>query len=184
MEQFCSLLVDFSLSPTDPHRLSITAEERNHILGAWNRVGEQDKQPQTFSQLYKSHWGNMLYCRTKRDDLAEASLVQHVKLARRYIPAQHYVSAEHNRLMYMLVKMLWLRVPSRGHLPEPEKGAITKAYSRIQQLVLVDDPVLSKVGIPLPKINSKTVRDFIHRQERLANYHSTKTPSCMMPWPC
>ena len=37
-----------------------------------------------------------------------------------------------------------------------------------------------KTGIPLPKINTKTVRDFIHRQVRLANLHCTKMPSTVL----
>ena len=36
--------------------------------------------------------------------------------------------------------------------------------------------ILSNAGIPLPKINGKTVRNFIHRQERLLNFHATKQP--------
>ncbi|KAI7790715.1 hypothetical protein IRJ41_012298 [Triplophysa rosa] len=35
----------------------------------------------------------------------------------------------------------------------------------------------SKLGIPLPKMNTKTVRGFIRRQERLLNLQSTKIPS-------
>lgn len=59
----------------------------NRVLSAWNAVEEQDKQPQKYHQLYRTHWGNTFYCRTKWDDLADATVVQKVKMAKRYAPA-------------------------------------------------------------------------------------------------
>ncbi|KAK3567644.1 hypothetical protein QTP86_020423, partial [Hemibagrus guttatus] len=61
---FCSLLVRIGLAQD---KLSLTTEQRNEVLEAWNAVEEHDKQPQKFNQLYRTHWGNTLYCRTKRD---------------------------------------------------------------------------------------------------------------------
>ena len=55
----------------------------------------------------------------------------------------------------------------------PEKIQITKMYERMQQRVMVDDPVLSKLIISLPRINSKSVHDFIRRQEALASIGTT-----------
>ncbi|XP_076841988.1 uncharacterized protein LOC143486080 [Brachyhypopomus gauderio] len=172
LEKFCSALVEIGLQED---KLLLTTEQRNRVLEAWNAVEEHDKQPQQFNQLYRTHWGNTLYCRTKRDDLVDAALIQRLKMAKRYAPAQQDISAQNNRLMYTLVKLLWLRSP-RGSSTSPEKMAILKGYERIQHRVLVEDPVLCKAGIPLPKINIKTVRDFIHRQERLLNLHATKQP--------
>lgn len=88
-------------------------------------------------------------------------------MAKRYAPAQQDISAQHNRLMYTLVKLLWLGLPISSRTQSPDKTVILKAYERIQHCILVEDPVLSKVGIPLPKINIKTVCDFIRRQEKL-----------------
>ncbi|KAM4566648.1 uncharacterized protein PAE49_010176 isoform 1-T1 [Odontesthes bonariensis] len=96
-------------------------------------------------------------------------------MAKRYAPARQDISPQHNRLMYVLVKLLWLRSPQASR-SSPEKVNILKAYERIQHRVLVEDPVLCKAGIPLPKINTKTVRDFIHQQERL-NLHATRQPA-------
>lgn len=141
--------------------LSLTTEQRNRLIDAWSAVEEHDKQPPKFHQLYKTHWGNALYCRTKRDDLALA---------------QQDISSQHNRLMYTLVKLLWLGSP-QSTPASPEKNTIAKAYERLQHRVLVEDPFLSKLGIPLPKIDTKTVCDFIRRQERLLNLRSTKLPS-------
>ena len=99
-------------------------------------------------------------------------------MAKRYAPAQQDVSAQHNRLMYTLVKLLWLRSP-QGSRSSPEKSTILKAYERVQHRILVEDPIMCKAGIPLPKINIKTVRDFIRRQERLLNLRATKQSSML-----
>ncbi|XP_056608893.1 uncharacterized protein LOC130426242 isoform X1 [Triplophysa dalaica] len=173
LENFCSLLVEIGKTE---NKLSLMTEQRNRLVAAWHDVMEHDKQPQKFHQLYRTHWGNTLYCRTKRDDLADAAVIQRVKMAKRYAPAQQDISAQQNRLMYTLVKLLWLGLPQKSKA-SPENTSILKAYERIQHCILVEDPVLSKVGIPLPKINNKTVRDFIRRQERLINLQSTRMPS-------
>lgn len=130
----------------------MTTEHRNRLIAAWHTVEEH--------QLYRTHWGNTLYCQTKRDDLVDAAVIQRVKMAKHYALAQQDISAHHNRLMYTLVKLLWLGLPHSSKT-SPEKTSILKAYERIQQCILVVDPVLSKVGIPLPKINIKMVCDFI-----------------------
>jgi len=147
------------------------------MIKMWQAVEKHYKLPKKFHQQYRTHWGNTLYCRTKRDDLVEAAVVQKVKMAKRYAPAQQDISAQHNRLMYTLVKLLWLGLPSSSKTQSPDKTVILKAYERIQHCILLEDPVLSKVGIPLPKINIKTVRDFIRRQEKLINLQSTRMPS-------
>ncbi|KAK1895879.1 Polyketide synthase-nonribosomal peptide synthetase hybrid himA, partial [Dissostichus eleginoides] len=162
LERFCSLLVEIGLVKD---KLSLVTEQRNTILAAWNAVEDHDIQQQKFNQLY---------CRTKRHNLVDAAVIQRVKMAIRYAPAQQDISAQNNRLMYTLVKLLWLKSP-QGSRTSPEKTTILKVYKRIQHRVLVDDPVLCKAGFPLPKINIKTVRDFIRAQERLLNLHITAT---------
>lgn len=116
-------------------------------------------------------------CHTKRDDLVEAALVQRFKMSKRYAPAQQNISAQHIKLMYTLVKLLWL-VSHHSSQTSPEKRNITKAYERVQHTILAEDPVLSKLGVSLPIINTKTVCDFIRCQERLLNLQATK---CHLP---
>ncbi|XP_034053846.1 uncharacterized protein LOC117533919 [Gymnodraco acuticeps] len=157
LERFCSLLVDIGLVDD---KLSLVTEQRNAILVAWTKVEDHDKRQQQFNELYRTHWGNTLYCRTKRHNLVDAAVIQRVKMGIRYAPARQDISAQNNRLMYTLVKLLWLRSP-QGSRTSPEKTTVLKAYERIQHRVLVDDPILCKAGFPLPKINVKTVRDFI-----------------------
>ncbi|KAL0963392.1 hypothetical protein UPYG_G00305770 [Umbra pygmaea] len=143
LEALCAALVEVGL--TD-HTLLLNTEQRNRVLDSWNVVEEHDKQPQKYNQLYRTHWGNTLYCRTKRDNHADAALVQRVKMVKR-------------------------------PLAPAETTSILKAYDRIQHRVLVDDPILCKAGIPLPKINLKTVRNFIRQQERLVHLHATRQPA-------
>ncbi|XP_046870064.1 uncharacterized protein LOC124462503 [Hypomesus transpacificus] len=124
-----SALLEIGLIDT---KLSLTTEQRNELLQLWNTVEEHDKRPQQFTQLHRTHWGNTLYCRTKRDDLVDAAVIQKLKMVKRYAPAQQDISALHNRLMYTLVKLLWLRSP-QGSCSSPEKTTILKAYEWIQQ---------------------------------------------------
>lgn len=165
LERFCSLLADIGLSKTT---LSLTPYQRNGIIDAWDAVEDHDKQLQRFLQLYRTRWGNTLYCQTKRDNLESA------------IDPKHYPDI-HNRLMYTLVKLLWLGLPHSDSRPrELEKTSILEAYDRIKHFVLVQDSVLCKVGIPLPEITLKTVCDFIRHQETLINMKATRMPSSMI----
>ncbi|XP_059392166.1 uncharacterized protein LOC132124989 [Carassius carassius] len=77
--------------------------------------------------------------------------------------------------MYTLVKLLWLGSP-HSTPTNPVKTTIAKAYESLQHRVLVEDPVLSKLGIPLAKIDTRTLCDFIRSHERLVNLRSTKPP--------
>lgn len=71
--------------------------------------------------------------------------------------------------MYCLIKQLWLHpncgAKTRG---SPKKQEVTRLYQRVQQRVTVDDPELSMLGIPILKINTKSVAEFIRRQEALS----------------
>lgn len=55
-------------------------EQRSTIVTLWNTDEEHDKQPQCFNQLYQQHWGNSLYCRTKRDSPEDVSVMQRLKM--------------------------------------------------------------------------------------------------------
>jgi hypothetical protein len=43
----------------------------------------------------------------------------------------------------------------------------------MQHQILLEDPILSRLGISLQKINAKCIRDFLRRREALASSHST-----------
>lgn len=106
-------------------KLFLTAEQRSTIIALWNSVEEHHKQLQRFNQLYQRHWGNSLHCRTKRNSLEDPAVIQKLKMAKRYAPAPHDISAENNRLMYTLVKLLWLRNPHQSAI-RSEKASILK----------------------------------------------------------
>jgi len=84
------------------------------MIEMWQAVEEHDKIPQKFHQQYRGHWGNTLYCRTKRNDLVNAAVSQKVKMAKHYAPAQQDINAQNNTLMYTLVKLLCLDLPTRS----------------------------------------------------------------------
>nr|XP_009298892.1 uncharacterized protein LOC101885685 [Danio rerio] len=137
------------------------------IISALNKLDLDDRSIQQFDSLYSARWGNALFGRTSGDP-TEASLVQKFKFSKRY-SAAHLVDSRKDRLMYCLVKQLWLHPGVGGKAKgSPLKQQITKLYQRVQQRVTVDDDQLSKLGIPILKINSKCVSEFIRRQEALS----------------
>ncbi|AWP04959.1 Hypothetical protein SMAX5B_021342 [Scophthalmus maximus] len=138
LEMFSFVLVDIGLMQD---KLTLSTEQRNKVLQLWNTVEDHDKQPEHFNQLYRTHCGNTFYCPTKRDDLVDAAVVQRLKMAKCYAPAQQDISAQHNRLT--LVELLWLPSPQSSR-SSPERCPILKSYERIQHQILVEDPVLSK----------------------------------------
>ncbi|KAL2076465.1 hypothetical protein ACEWY4_027929 [Coilia grayii] len=126
-----------------------------------------DHSIQQFDSLYSARWGNALFGRTSGDP-AEASLMQKLKFGKRYSTA-HLLDARKNRLMYCTIKQLWLHPDCGGKARGSSlKHQITTMYQRMQQRVTVDDPELSKLGIPILKINTKSVSEFIRRQEALS----------------
>ncbi|KAL2083747.1 hypothetical protein ACEWY4_021520 [Coilia grayii] len=64
----------------------------------------------------------------------------------------------------LVQKLKFSKRYSAAHLLDARK----KQTHRMQQRVTVDDPELSKLGIPILKINTKSVSEFIRRQEALS----------------
>jgi hypothetical protein len=175
LELLSKILVEVG---SDESKLSINSETRSRIIEAWNSLEEHDKKPQNFRSAYQSRWGNTMYGRTK-GDAAEATVTQKIKFNLRYTPAQ-LIDPKKNRLVYCTIKHLWLCHNKESTKAfSPDKIRIHKSYERIQHRVLVEDPILSKLGIPLPKINTKCIRDFMRRQEALASSHSTAQGSAI-----
>ena len=132
-----------------------------------NNLDLHDHSIQQFDSLYSARWGNALFGRSKGDP-SESSLVQKLKFSKRY-SAAHLLDSRKNRLMYCIIKQLWLHPDCGGKARgTPQKHRITTMYQRVQQRVTVDDPELSKLGIPILKVNSKCVAEFIRRQEALS----------------
>lgn len=140
---------------------------RDRVIGCWNKLDLHDHSIQQFDSLYSACWGNTLFGRSKGDP-GESSLVQKLKFSKRY-SAVHLLDSRKNRLMYCIIKQLWLHPDCGGKdRGSPQKHQITKMYQHVQQRVTVDDLELSKLGIPILKVNSKCVAEFIRRQEALS----------------
>lgn len=170
VEELSRVLVDIAL---EEGRLSLSDTTRQRVIAAWNKLELHDRSIHQFDSLYASRWGNALFGRTCGDP-AEAALVQRLKFTKRHSGA-HLVDSRKNRLMYCVIKQLWLHpeyARAKSQL-SPLTARITAAYQRMQQRVTVDDPVLSKLGIPILKINTRSISDFLRRQEALSALHVT-----------
>eukprot|EP00066_Takifugu_rubripes_P011898 XP_011601164.1 PREDICTED: uncharacterized protein LOC101061554 [Takifugu rubripes] len=164
VEELSRVLVDVAL---EEGKLAISNSTRRRVIAAWNGLHLHDRRVHLFDSLYSACWGNALFGRTNGDP-AESALVQKLEFSKRHLAA-HLLDSRKNRLMYCLVKQLWLHPHCRvmaGGLPH--KHLLTRLYQHVQQRVIVDDAELSKLGIPLLKINSKSIAHFIRRQEALS----------------
>ncbi|KAL2088838.1 hypothetical protein ACEWY4_015737 [Coilia grayii] len=149
VEELSRVLVNISL---EEGRLALSERTRQRVIAAWNKLELHDRSIQHFDSLYSSRWGNALFGRTCGDP-AEAALVQRLKFTKRHAAA-HLVDSRKNRLMYCVVKQLWLHPECQVKAPgSPLKAFITSAYQQMQQRVTVDHLVLNKLGIPFLKIS-------------------------------
>ena len=80
-------------------------------------------------------------------------------------------------MLYLLMKVLKHRPPV-SKMSSPTKMAISIQgdYRRITDRVR-DDPYLSKMAIPLPNINAKSITTFFSKEQKRANFMSTTIPS-------
>ncbi|XP_029980231.1 uncharacterized protein LOC115412079 [Sphaeramia orbicularis] len=164
VEELSRVLVEIAL---EEGKLALTESTRQRVIGAWNQLDLHDRSIQQFDSLYSARWGNALFGRTSGDP-SDASLVQRIKFGKRFAAA-HLLDSRKNRLMYCVIKNLWLHPQCAAKRQgTPAKQLVTKLYQRVQQRVTVDDPVLRKLGIPILKVNSKCVGEFIRRQEALS----------------
>lgn len=169
VENLSDVLVNLALDMDN--RLSFTAAERKDVVDAWNNLDLHDRNIKSFDKMYTSRWGHAYYGRSYGDP-DEASIIQKLKFTKRHAAA-HPVNPRKNRLVYCLLKKLWLNPSIRSKPSSPIKRHITALYQRLQQRVTVDDKELCKLGIPLVTINTKSVAEFIRKQEALAAKNAT-----------
>jgi hypothetical protein len=103
VENLCSILLKLSHTLD---RISFTQEERNSVIAAWNKLDLHDRNIQQFDRVYSSRWGYAYFGRTNGDP-DEAATVQRLKFGKRHAAA-HPVNPRKNRLVYCLLKMMWL----------------------------------------------------------------------------
>ncbi|ESO87510.1 hypothetical protein LOTGIDRAFT_166390 [Lottia gigantea] len=171
VESLSLLLVSLAM---EEGSLGISPQLQKEIIETFKILEDHDKNTQKFNLAYSGRWGNTLYKRTSGDPQS-AAVIQKVKFGIRYTPAQHIDHT--NRILYCVIKQLWLKL-NKGTSKKSAavKNRITQHYQRMQHRVMVEDPILSRLAIPLPKINSKCVAEFIRRQEVLIAKNSTTAP--------
>ena len=118
VERLSLLLAD--IAEEEEGHLALSSEVRRQVFEAWGELKEHDKSPQRFHTVYRNHWGNTLYGRTKRDSLKEAAITQKINFRNAFTPA-HTISAQKNRVVYCTVKQLWLRSRTKA---SPDKQRI------------------------------------------------------------
>ena len=99
-------------------------------------------------------------------DPADAAMTQKVKFNIRFTPAHHVDSAK-NRLVYLVVKHLWLMEYTGAKNISPSKTAlVTNKYQRLQQM-LSDDPDTSSLAFPctgrLPSVCRRSSTGSMHK---------------------
>ena len=104
----------------------------------------------THIKKYESKWGYTLFGRCLGPESPEASAAQKTRFATRYAPAVRI--SEESRLLYLLIKMLKNRPPASHQSPAKMTSTLKANYKRIVDRVL-DDPILSRLNLPLPNIN-------------------------------
>ncbi|KAK0138575.1 hypothetical protein N1851_024887 [Merluccius polli] len=155
IEELSKVLVDIAL---EEGKLAISNSTRQKVIAAWNKLDLHNRNIQQFDSLYSARWGNALFSRTDGDP-AELSLIQKLKFSKQY-SAAHLLDSRKKQAD------LWLHPDCGGKAQgSRQKHQVTKMYQRVQQRVTVDEAELSKLGIPILKINSKCVSEFIRRQE-------------------
>ena len=123
VEKFSSILVDIAL---EEGRLALTAAEREAVNAAWNKLELHDRSLQQFDSLYTARWGHCCFGRTNGDP-GDVSVIQKLKFSKRHSTAQ-LVDPRKNRLIYCVIKQLWLHPSCASKAASPQKHYITRVY--------------------------------------------------------
>ncbi|XP_078597974.1 uncharacterized protein LOC144874025 [Branchiostoma floridae x Branchiostoma japonicum] len=172
VEALALLLLE--LADNSDHHL-VSAKLRGMIVKATGALLDHDKTAAGFVKEYESRWGYTLFGRCLGADTPENRARQKTKFGwARY--AQAAQVTQETRLLYLVIKMLKNRPPASTCL-SPTK-AVTKIKAQYQRIVdrVRDDPDLSKLSIPLPNINAKSISNFLQKEEKRANYLATAVP--------
>eukprot|EP00057_Strongylocentrotus_purpuratus_P015139 XP_011669613.1 PREDICTED: uncharacterized protein LOC105440781 [Strongylocentrotus purpuratus] len=148
---------------TEGEQHLIPAEIREQIYKAAGELATHDRSARNFVKKYESKWGYTLFGRCLGPVSSQSSAAQ---------------KTEESRLLYLVIQLL-KNQPSVSCL-SPAKTA-TNIRTRYKRMCdrLFDDPVLSKVNLPLPNINSKSITNFIGKQETRSNFLATTQPKVL-----
>lgn len=108
VQELCATLTELAVE--DTHRLAISKDTASTIVEQWGQLEEHDKDASKFITAYQARWGQCLYGRTKGSDPAQSIATQRVKISNLKCAAAQHVDAKRNRVLYTLIKQLWLHV--------------------------------------------------------------------------
>ena len=72
--------------------------------------------------------------------------------------------------------MLRNRPPASVHLSPSKQVTLMKRQYKCIVYRVLDDPVLSGLDLPMPNLNSKSISNFLIRQEKKMNYRASQVP--------
>ncbi|XP_014666629.1 PREDICTED: uncharacterized protein LOC106808424 [Priapulus caudatus] len=148
---------------------------REQISHAAGELAEHDRSARNFVKKYESKWGYTLFERCLDPESPQASAAQKTKFGWMKF-AQATQITEESRLLYLVIQVLKNQPTVSSRFPTKTATNIRTRYKRIWDR-LYDDPVLSTtLNLPLPNINSKSITNFISKQEKCSNLLATTQP--------
>lgn len=153
----------------------IPVELRSEIGMASIRLHDHDRSARNFVKKYESKWGYTLCGRCLGPDYSQSSAAQKTKFGWQKF-AQAAPMTEESRLLYLVIQLLKNHPTVAVQSPSKTATNIRWKYKRICDR-LYDDAILSKLNLPLPNINNKSITNFIHKQEVWANLLATAQPN-------
>lgn len=153
----------------------IPVELRSEIGMASIRLHDHDRSARNFVKKYESKWGYTLFGRCLGPDYSQSSAAQKTKFGWQKF-AQAAPITEESRLLYLVIQLLKNHPTVAVQSPSKTATNIRWKYKRICDR-LYDDAILSKLNLPLPNINNKSITNFIHKQEVWANLLATAQPN-------
>lgn len=151
----------------------IPVELRSEIGMASIRLHDHDRSARNFVKKYESKC--TLFGRCLGPDYSQSSAAQKTKFGWQKF-AQAAPMTEESRLLYLVIQLLKNHPTVAVQSPSKTATNIRWKYKRICDR-LYDDAILSKLNLPLPNINNKSITNFIHKQEVWANLLATAQPN-------
>ena len=150
---------------------------REQISKAAGELAEHDRSARNFVKQYESKWGYTLFGRCLGPESPQTSAAQKTKFGWMKF-AQAAQITEESRLLYLVIQLIKNQPTVACLSPTKTATNIRARYKRICDRVS-DDPVLATLNLPLPNINSKSITNFISKQEKRSNFMATTQPKVL-----
>ena len=158
------------------NRPGVPEKARKSITKAASKLLEHDTSHSKFIKNYRSKWGFALFGRCSGELSPENLKAQKIKFAAYGPYAQAALITQDSRLLYLVISQIQ-NTPHISGQSSPSKASqlILEKY-KILTKKIIDDPVLCQLSLPLPKINQKSVTQYLSKQEKRVNLLATKMP--------